>query len=112
MELHHQTTAGRKLVAVIVRSILRDAIAAQAAGDDAASHRQQESSLLLQRIFASLRARGVTKHKLASTVHIYPKDIDELVVFGLARGFLDGPLSSSKKVESLEPHLAVVPSGG
>jgi putative tryptophan/tyrosine transport system substrate-binding protein len=28
MELHHQTTAGRKLVAVIVRSILREQIEA------------------------------------------------------------------------------------
>jgi hypothetical protein len=69
----------------------------------------REKSLLLQRVFASLRSRGVTKHKIASTVGIYPKDLDELV-FGLAMVFLNDTGKSGHQIETLRPRLTVVAS--
>lgn len=42
-----------------------------------------ERSVLLASIFATLRARRITKQKLATTFCIYPRDIDELT-FGLS----------------------------
>ncbi len=65
----------------------------------------RERPLLLQRVFASLRARGVTKHKIASTVGIYPKDLDELT-FGLALISFNGEASAT--IDRLPPRLTVV----
>ncbi len=69
----------------------------------------RERPLLLQRVFASMRARGVTKHKIASTVHIYPKDLDELV-FGLAAAGLDAPADVRVSLQRLPPRLTLVSS--
>jgi Zn-dependent peptidase ImmA (M78 family) len=71
---------------------------------------QPEISLLLRRVFVSLRSRGVTKQKLASTLFIYPRDLDELA-FGLALSCLDGKAGSGAAL--LPPRLTFVrPASG
>lgn len=62
---------------------LGDQLGEQTIASDEQQDAELEKSYLLRRVFASLRAQGVTKQKIASTVHIYPKDLDELT-FGLA----------------------------
>jgi Zn-dependent peptidase ImmA (M78 family) len=81
--------------------MLRDQIAEQRALNEEQRNDAREKSLLLQSVFATLR--GVTKHKIASTVHIYPKDLEELT-FGLALH----PQDSS--VPTLQPRLTLVSS--
>ena len=88
---------------------LREVIPTLGAADKSVSAEDRETSLLLPRIFASLRSRGVTKHKLASTVHIYPKDLDDLA-FGLVRAGFDGAISSGQQIEGLRPRLTIVAS--
>jgi Zn-dependent peptidase ImmA (M78 family) len=86
--------------------MLRDQIAEQRILTEEQRDSAREKSHLLQSVFASLGARGVTKHKIASTVHIYPKDLDELT-FGLA---LQPSDVSKVPTDPLRPRLTVVPS--
>jgi len=60
-------------------------------------------------VFAFLRGRGVTKQRLANTVHIYPKDLDALT-FGLAIHCLDAAPDAEPSIERLRPRLALVGS--
>ena len=50
---------------------------------------QRESSQLLQKAFAALRAEGVRRSDIASALSLYPTDLDSLV-FGLVMSALDG----------------------
>jgi len=86
--------------------MLRDHIAQHPLASKAQRYAAREKSHLLQRVFASLRARGVTKHKMASTVDIYPKDVDALT-FGLA---LQPSDASELTPNPLRPRLTLVPS--
>jgi Zn-dependent peptidase ImmA (M78 family) len=49
----------------------------------------REVSQVLQKVFAALRAEGVSKEEIAEALRVHPTDIDELV-FGLALTSLDG----------------------
>jgi Zn-dependent peptidase ImmA (M78 family)/DNA-binding XRE family transcriptional regulator len=86
---------------------LRDAIAVRHVEEEVPAAEQRESSLLLQRVFSTLRSRGLTKHKIASSVHIYPTDLDGLV-FGLALKTFDLTASSDRNVARLPPRLTSV----
>ena len=89
---------------------VRDQVTAHGAAHEGASAgAYRETSLLLQRLFASLLGRGITKHKIASTVHIYPKDVDELA-FGLALTGLDRSAASVASLGRLRPRLTVLAS--
>jgi Zn-dependent peptidase ImmA (M78 family)/DNA-binding XRE family transcriptional regulator len=50
---------------------------------------QRESSQLLHKAFAALRAEGVRRGDIASALSLYPTDLDSLV-FGLVMSALDG----------------------
>jgi hypothetical protein len=43
----------------------------------------------LHKVFNALREEGVTKHDVATALHVHPEDVDELV-FGLALTALQG----------------------
>jgi Zn-dependent peptidase ImmA (M78 family)/DNA-binding XRE family transcriptional regulator len=49
----------------------------------------REVSQILYKVFNALRAEGVTKHDVATELHVHPEDVDELV-FGLALTSLEG----------------------
>jgi Zn-dependent peptidase ImmA (M78 family)/DNA-binding XRE family transcriptional regulator len=66
-----------------------------------------EKSVILPRIFSSLRARGVTKHRLAHVVHIYPTDLDELT-FGIASDSLRVGRAGASSGNHLRPKLVLV----
>jgi Zn-dependent peptidase ImmA (M78 family)/DNA-binding XRE family transcriptional regulator len=68
---------------------------------------QREISQVLQKVFAALRAEGVTKHTIAEVLHVHPKDVDELV-FGLALTVLDGSARGTANPGRLPPRLTVV----
>jgi Zn-dependent peptidase ImmA (M78 family) len=90
---------------------LRDAISTQSAVDRAEARQPHEGSPLLLRVFATLRAHGVTKQRVASILRIYPTDIDALV-FGLAMPQLDAPPDTDPHIERLRPRMTVIGSGG
>jgi len=69
----------------------------------------REISQVLQKVFAALRADGVTKRTVADVLHVHPKDLDELV-FGLALTGLDGSAPRDATVGRLPPRLTVVSS--
>lgn len=50
---------------------------------------QREVSQVLQKVFTTLRAKGITRDDIADAIAVHPKDINELV-FGLALTALDG----------------------
>ena len=50
---------------------------------------QRESSQLLRKAFAALRAEGIRRSDIASALSLYPTDLDSLV-FGLVMSALDG----------------------
>jgi Zn-dependent peptidase ImmA (M78 family)/DNA-binding XRE family transcriptional regulator len=68
---------------------------------------QREASQVLHKVFAALRADGVTKHAIAEDLKIRPQDINELV-FGLALTALEGAAQSGPKSAQLRPRLTVV----
>jgi hypothetical protein len=39
---------------------------------------RREKGRVLMTVFTALRGRGIAKHKISSTLHIYPKDIDAI----------------------------------
>ena len=49
----------------------------------------REASQILHKVFAALRADGITKHAVAEALKVHAEDVDELV-FGLALTSLDG----------------------
>jgi hypothetical protein len=69
----------------------------------------REISQVLQKVFAALRADGVTKRTVADVLHVHPKDLDELV-FGLALTGLDCSPPRDATVGRLAPRLTVVSS--
>jgi Zn-dependent peptidase ImmA (M78 family)/DNA-binding XRE family transcriptional regulator len=71
----------------------------------------RETSQVLHKVFAALRAEGVTKRTVADVLQVHPKDIDELV-FGLALTALDGSMPLPTRVGRLPPRLTIVTSGG
>jgi len=86
---------------------IRDQITEHGAADEGTpAGARRETSSLLQQVFASLRGRGITKHKIAGSLHVYPTDVDVLT-FGLAIIGLDGAVSS----EHLRPRLTLASSG-
>jgi hypothetical protein len=65
-----------------------------------------EVSQVLQKVFAALRAEGVSKEEIAEALRVHPTDIDELV-FGLALTSLDGIPRRDDKSRS-RPSLTLV----
>jgi hypothetical protein len=63
---------------------------------------------VLQKVFAALRAEGVSKEEIAEALRVHPKDIDELV-FGLALMSLNGVLNGADRRRT-RPPLRVVSS--
>lgn len=53
---------------------------------------QREQSYILQNVLSSLRARGISFHKLSAELHLYPSDLNE-IMFGLAMVPVLGRLS-------------------
>jgi Zn-dependent peptidase ImmA (M78 family)/DNA-binding XRE family transcriptional regulator len=68
----------------------------------------REVSQVLQKVFAALRAKGVSKDDIAEAICVHPQDIDELV-FGLALTALEG-IPSRRSSGSGRPNLTVVSS--
>jgi Zn-dependent peptidase ImmA (M78 family) len=68
----------------------------------------REISQVLQKVFAALRAEGVSKEEIAEALRVHPKDIDELV-FGLALMSLNGVLNGADRRRT-RPPLRVVSS--
>jgi Zn-dependent peptidase ImmA (M78 family) len=86
---------------------IRDQITEHGAdGERTPAGAHRETSSLLQQVFASLHGRGITKHKIAGSLPLYPTDLDDLT-FGLASVGLDGAVNS----EHLRPRLTLVSSG-
>ncbi len=67
----------------------------------------RETSQVLHKVFAALRADGVTKRTVADVLQVHPKDVDELV-FGLALTALDGSAPLPSKAGRLPPRLRLV----
>jgi Zn-dependent peptidase ImmA (M78 family)/DNA-binding XRE family transcriptional regulator len=86
---------------------LRTALEEQALPDDAVTVENGERSMLLPRVFSSLRSRGVTKHKLGHVLNIYPKDLDGLT-FGIASALPDEDQQIAEHHETLGPKLRLV----
>jgi hypothetical protein len=70
----------------------------------------REVSQVLHKVFAALRADGITKHAVAEALKVHAEDVDELV-FGLALTSLDGSAGSKSLSGRLRPRLSLVPSG-
>lgn len=70
----------------------------------------RETSQILQKVFAALRADGVTKNAVADALHVHPEDVDELV-FGLALTGIEGAATPRLPGDRLRPRLTVVGSG-
>lgn len=75
--------------------------------DASSENMTSETSGLLTSIFATLRARRITKQKLATTFSIYPRDIDALT-FGLSDLVTEGAIDAPTSVTPLRPKLQVV----
>jgi Zn-dependent peptidase ImmA (M78 family) len=69
----------------------------------------REASQILHKVFASLRADGITKHAVAEALKVRAEDVDELV-FGLALTSLDGTAQSKVLTGRVRPPLSVVAS--
>jgi Zn-dependent peptidase ImmA (M78 family) len=57
---------------------LRIEIAKRGERKDGPAGEPRETSLLLQKVIAALRAQGIAKRTITGVLHIYPKDVDEL----------------------------------
>lgn len=66
-----------------------------------------ETSQVLTRAFAVLRAEGDAEKIVADTFHVHPRDMNELV-FGLALGNLDAPPRFDRVRRRVKPRLTVV----
>jgi hypothetical protein len=69
----------------------------------------REISQVLQKVFAALRKEGVSKEEIAEALRVHPKDIDELLVFGLALTSLNGVPQSSDRGRA-RPALRLISS--
>lgn len=70
----------------------------------------RESSQILAKVFAAMRAEGIGKPQIADALDVYAEEIDELV-FGLALTGLSGRSGGSGKSTKLKrPRLRVVSS--
>jgi Zn-dependent peptidase ImmA (M78 family) len=70
----------------------------------------RESSQILAKVFAALRAEGIGKPQIAEALNVYAEDIDELV-FGLAITGLSGKSGGSgKRTSPKRPPLRVISS--
>jgi Zn-dependent peptidase ImmA (M78 family)/DNA-binding XRE family transcriptional regulator len=90
---------------------LRSALAQQAGSTCVPNSGHCENSNLLPRIFSSLHARGVTKHKFAHVLRVYPKDLDELT-FGIASASSKEDRQIADRDETLRPKLRLVDGEG
>jgi Zn-dependent peptidase ImmA (M78 family) len=68
----------------------------------------REVSQVLQKVFNALREEGMTKHDVATALHVDPEDVNELV-FGLALTALQGE-GRSGPAQRRRPKLTVVAS--
>ncbi len=66
-----------------------------------------ETSTALTRIFSSLRARGITKHKFAHVLGIHPKELDDLT-FSVATKIGDQVDTTEIGAHELRPGLRLV----
>jgi Cupin len=87
-----------------------EAIAKQGGDNkDEAAGGPRETSVMLQKVFAALRAQVITRRTIAGVLQVYPKDVDELA-FGLALSGLDGSATADSKLGRLSPRLKIVSS--
>ncbi len=63
---------------------LRIELAKQGEGKDGPAGEPRETSLMLQKVFAALRAQGITRRTITEVLQVNPKDVDELG-FGLSQ---------------------------
>lgn len=74
---------------------------------DVLNSEHDEKSILLPRIFSSLQGRGVSKHKFAHVLSIYPADLDALTFRGASTNFPENQMKGEFG-EMLGPRLTVV----
>jgi Zn-dependent peptidase ImmA (M78 family) len=68
---------------------------------------ERETSQVLAKVFAALRAGGTTKEQVARDLDIYPRDIDELI-FGLVMTGMPGGARSRSHAAEDRPALKLV----
>ena len=66
-----------------------------------------EKSVILEKVFSALREDGISKHTVASELHISPEEINSLT-FGLMLNVLRGGKSAEAKSSSRVPELKIV----
>ncbi len=66
----------------------------------------REQSQMLAKVFALLRAEGISRADIAEALHLYPADLDA-VLNGLVLGSVDG---DGVRTSGVRPNLRVVPS--